>query len=114
MNENQKMITRSEALEFLYTLIDYGVLNEEIEDTLAEVVSCISMEQNGLHIWGADVDEISKISAAVRADLMTDDYVKECQKICAKYRFGLSKYEEEMEDESRDEDSESDVDKDEE
>lgn len=50
-------ITREEACEALYRLINSGVLDEGLEDALEEIAQCISCEEtHKVFLWGADDD----------------------------------------------------------
>lgn len=98
--EKEILMTREEAVETLYELLESGILNDALEQEVQEIANCIEEENNGLHIWGADLDEIITIHTPKRADLITPEHIKECQKICEKYAFGLSPFEKEQESES--------------
>lgn len=87
-------ITRDEALGTIYDLINSCILSEEIEIKLQEIANNIENEKYGLHMWGADNEEYSKITTSYREDLLTDEFVAECKQIWEKYSFTPSTFEE--------------------
>lgn len=91
--ENNKAITRDEAIFALYDLINSGILSEEIEGKLQDIANNIENEKYGLHMWGADNDEYSYITVAVREDLQTEEYIAEGERIWEKYSFEPSPFE---------------------
>lgn len=44
------MISRSNAIDVIYDLINSGILDESIEDALNEIVTCIDYEECGMHL----------------------------------------------------------------
>ena len=91
----EKHITRDEASDFLYSLVNTGFLGEEAEKKLAEIANIIDDENFGYHFWGADVDERTKLFTSVRSDLITDEYRETCAEIANKYSFVPSDFERE-------------------
>ena len=89
----EKHITREEASDFLYSLVNTGVLGEEAEEKLAEIANLIDDESIGYHFWGADADERAKLFTAVRSDLITDEHCEACAEIANKYSFVPSEFE---------------------
>ena len=89
----EKHITRDEASNFLYQLVNTGFLGEEAEEKLAEIANIIDDESRGYHFWGADVDERAKLFIAVRSDLITDEHREACAEIANKYSFVPSGFE---------------------
>lgn len=87
-------ITREKAVETLYGLISSGILSADVEDDLQEIANAISNERYGLHMWGADDKEYDFLATSVRADLVTDEYKAEGERIWNKYSFEPSSYEE--------------------
>lgn len=87
-------ITRDEALETLYYLLNSGILSEEMEDKLQDIANNIENEKYGLHLWGADNEEYAVLVTAVREDLMTDEYIENGKRIWEKYSFTPSVFEE--------------------
>lgn len=88
-------ITREEAIETIYALVDSGILQEDIEGRLMDIANAIENEKFGLHMWGADNGEYDVLTTAVRADLMTEEYKANGQRIWDKYSFVPSPFEEE-------------------
>ena len=87
-------ITREKAIETLYSLINSGILSVDVEDDLQEIANAINNERYGLHMWGADDKEYDFLATSVRADLVTDEYKAEGERIWNKYSFKPSPHEE--------------------
>lgn len=85
-------ITRTEAIRVLRRLEECGILNEELENGVADILRCIDAERDGLHIWGAE-DEWVKLYIAYREDLWTPELKAELQAINDKYSFVPAPYE---------------------
>ena len=51
------MITREEAIDAIYEVINSGILKDELEAELTSTAEAILFENYGLHVWGADIDE---------------------------------------------------------
>lgn len=85
------MITRQEAVDTLYAMINSGILAEEIEDNLREIANIIEDEdkENGLGImaWGMDSEEHGMLHTAYRKDLWTDELKEKMQKIYDKVKY---------------------------
>ena len=95
-------ITRNEAIETLYDLMNSGVLSEEIECKLQEIANNIENENYGLHLWGADNEEYAVLVTAVREDEVTEEYIANGKRIWKKYSYAPSPFEEkEIEDNLR-------------
>lgn len=92
---NNNAITRKEAIETLYDLINSGILSEEIEGKIQDIADNIENEQYGLHMWGADEEEYAVLYTVKREDLITDEDRAEGQRIWEKYSFMPSPHEEE-------------------
>lgn len=86
-------ITRDQAIETLYDLINSGVLSEEICDRLQEIANAVENEKYGLHLWGADNGEYDVLCTAVREDFNDDEYRNKLQGIFNKYAFVPSQFE---------------------
>lgn len=86
-------ITRDQAIETLCDLIDSGILSEEIEGKLAEIMNAVENEKYGLHLWGADNEEYDALCTSVREDLLNDEYRNKVQGIYNKYAFLPSQFE---------------------
>ena len=83
-----KMPTRSEAITTLYSLINAGILSEEIEEDLAAIAGCIQAEEEqNMFLWGADPAEYDDIFVAKRIDLVDDDWVKHQNSIYEKFKI---------------------------
>lgn len=81
------MIMREEAVEVLYDLISSGILSEEIEEKLQDIASCIEAENIGRHEWGVPREELGKLYASVRVDLITEDSIEDYERIHRKLTF---------------------------
>lgn len=81
------MITRDDAIEVLSELISSGILAEDIEYKLQDIMSCIEAECIGRHEWGVPRDELAKLYTAIRSDLITDEDMKEYERIHRKVTF---------------------------
>lgn len=47
------MITRTEARDVLYDIINSGIISEEMEDKIQDIVNCLFDEEElGIHSWG--------------------------------------------------------------
>lgn len=51
------MITREEAIDAIYAVINSGILHNNLEAALTETAEAILFENYGIHVWGADIDE---------------------------------------------------------
>lgn len=89
-----RFITREEAIETLVNLVNSGILDEELENNLEEIISCIDYERKGYHAWGADC-EFTDLFIAYRSDLWTDELKERMQKLHNKYSFTPASYEQE-------------------
>ncbi len=85
-------ITRNEAVECLYNLINSDVLDCDILDDLEEIANCIDHENEGYHLWGAD-DEAADLFSIPRSDLITEEVRNERERLCKKYSFTPAPYE---------------------
>ena len=83
------MITRQRAVRTLYTVINCGIIDEELEMSLQDIANCIEDETYlGIHAWGMSDEEYMKLHTARRTDLPDyEDYMKECREIYGKYKF---------------------------
>lgn len=86
----ERMISRQEAVETLFDLINAGILSDEIEGKLGDIAKCISAEDSendlGLFLWGADMDFMD-LYTAKREDLIDDAWNKHCDELYQKYRI---------------------------
>lgn len=81
------MISRSNAIDVIYDLINSGILDESIEDALNEIVTCIDYEECGMHLWNATNEDCDNLFTCKRVDKITDEYIEEQKAIVNKYRF---------------------------
>lgn len=88
-----KHITRDEASDFLYSLVNTGAFGKDAEEKLAEIANIIDDESLGYHFWGADVAERTQLFTAVRSDLITNEHRETCAEIANKYSFVPSDFE---------------------
>lgn len=97
-DENQdRMMSREESMQVLCSLMNTGILSEDVELALNDIVICIQGEINGFHFWSGDDQDITDLNTAKRADTITDDWLQHCEKIANKYKYGLSPFEIELE-----------------
>ncbi len=48
-------ITRGEAIEIIYKLLNSSILNEELENKFEDIANCIEAEEtHNIFLWGAD------------------------------------------------------------
>lgn len=90
------MITREEAIQQLYDLVQADVLNDEIALKLNGIVECIEGENDGLHLWGASDYEVTRLYTAYDEKEYTDELEDELNGIYNKYHFEPSPYEQEL------------------
>lgn len=86
-------ITREEAIDALYEVINSGIIKEELSDELQEIANCIRDENLGMHTWGAGA-EIGMLYVSTRQDLITDEMDKKAKEIYEKHAFTPAPYEE--------------------
>lgn len=88
------MITREEAKELMYDLINSGILSDEIETKLQDVANAIEYEQYGLHMWGASDEDVYTLAVSMRTDIPEYlDFLKKQQVTEERHRFVPSEYE---------------------
>lgn len=51
------MITREQAIDAIYAVINSGILKDDLEAELTSTAEAILFENYGIHVWGADIDE---------------------------------------------------------
>ena len=61
------MITREQAIDALYEVVNSGILYYELEQRLSEIATAIVYENYGIHLWGTDEDEIEDFDPYVFA-----------------------------------------------
>ena len=91
--EENRSITRREAVMALYELVNSSVLSDELTKALEEIADNIEAEEIGYHFWGADGDEKTKIFTAMQKTNITIEEEKECERIDEKYSFIPSDFE---------------------
>lgn len=80
-------ITREEAVGVLHRASGSGILDDDLEDMLEEVATCISAEEEmGIFLWGADDDAID-LFVMKRSDLITDEWIKHQQELYERYKI---------------------------
>lgn len=78
-------ITKQEAVDTLMDLIGTGIIREELEDKIEEIIHVLSHEiDDKLNLWGAG-DEAHELFVAVRSDLQTPEYEKRMNELWEKY-----------------------------
>ena len=89
------MLTRQEAVEVLYELINSGILASDLQDALEDIVICIRSEDRdkdlGIDIWGAKEEDWTDLYIAKRADLITPEWKQHCKNVYEKYRIKENK-----------------------
>ena len=91
--EENRSITRREAVMALYELVNSSVLSDELTKALEEIADNIEAEEIGYHFWGADREEKTKLFIAIEAESITPEYEAECERIDDKYSFVPSHFE---------------------
>lgn len=79
-------ISRKEAVETLYGIINSGIISEELDSKLTDIAQCIGHEEDNLFLWGAD-DEASDLFVLKREDLITPEWIKHCEDLHEKYKI---------------------------
>lgn len=87
------MLTRDEAGEVIYSVINSGIIDKDLVSDLEDVANGILCEKDGLHIWGAEDQDIADLYTAVRSDLITPEYQNHIDTLYDTYRFYASKFE---------------------
>lgn len=79
-------ITRDEAVETLYDVINSGIIDKELGSRLEDVANCISHEKDNLFLWGAE-DDAANLFIMVREDLITPEWEEHMSSLYEKYRI---------------------------
>lgn len=93
-------ITRDEAVETIYKLLNSGILNEELEDKLEDIANCIEAEEtHNIFLWGAD-REAADLFCAVMDPYQSskeyrteenikryEDWTNHCDELYEKYKI---------------------------
>lgn len=85
-------ITRDDAIQALYEVINSGIIDRELTGKLEDIATCIDAEDDSIHIWGAE-DDAEELFTAYREDLLTEKLRERLFKIRNKYIFVPSLYE---------------------
>lgn len=85
--EVETLITRQEAIDVLMDLCNANIFDIQISSVFEDLIYIIRQEMEGRHMWGASTLDCEKLDTAVRADLITDEYEKECWETHMKSRF---------------------------
>ena len=80
------LITRENAVDKLYDLINSGILDEKLCDDLEEIAYCINHENDNLFLWGAEQDCID-LFVSRREDLIDDEWLKHQKALYEKYKI---------------------------
>ena len=88
------MITRTDAVNTLYQLINSGILNNKLKNNIQDIITCIEYEKLNLHLWNTDDTDVGTIATAMRTDSPEyPDFIKKQKEIIQKHQFVPSKYE---------------------
>lgn len=87
------MLTRDEAIEALYEIIDSPVVDEEIRDKMLDIANLIEIEKRGMHFWGGNRDDYYEMVVSRREDLWTDEAIAKADKIQKEHSFEPAPYE---------------------
>ena len=88
------MISRKEAIVRLYDVMNSGILAEDLENDLQEIVNWIDYEQYGLHLWSAPDEDVGILATSMRTDLPEfEDFIKKQNALIKKYSFTPSEAE---------------------
>ena len=93
-------ITREEAIETLYDLINSNILDEELEESLQDIANCIEAEEtHNVFLWGADCEAFDLFVAVMdpyqsSKEFQTEknikryeDWMKHCNELYEKYKI---------------------------
>lgn len=86
------MITREQARDVLLKVADCGILSEDIEVALDDIVRCINMEiEAQISPWGMPDDDYYTLVACVRTDMSEyyEEHQKKCREIAKKYHLKI-------------------------
>lgn len=61
------MITREQAIDAIYEVINSCILYDELEQRLTEAATAIVYENYGIHLWGTKEDDIEDFDPYVFA-----------------------------------------------
>ena len=86
---NTHMISREEAVEALYDIINSGIISNELEDTLEEIAQCIKDEEDlGIHAWDMPKDDEVRFHIAIRNDIPEyKENLEKCKELVEEWGF---------------------------
>ena len=87
------MIKRNEAVQFLDALMASGMFSGEVNTALNDIIGCIQAEEDNLHIWGVDDEDVEDLYSTPKEEYMTDEYKVHIDELYGKYSFTPSIYE---------------------
>lgn len=76
-NQEDMYLSREEAIEKIYELINAGFLNKTMEEDLQEIANLIQYELDGEHLWGQPRANNDKLISDYREDLLTEELIEE-------------------------------------
>lgn len=87
------MITRADAIEAIYEIINSGIIEDELENDLEDIAKCIKAEAEwSIHAWGMPDEEYILLCTAHRTDLPDyEEFIKKQVAIVNKYSFSEDK-----------------------
>lgn len=83
------MISREEAVEALYDIINSGIISNDLEDTLEEIAQCIKDEEDlGIHAWDMPKDDEVRFHTAIRNDIPEyKENLEKCKELVEEWGF---------------------------
>ena len=83
------MITREFAIETLYSVINSGIISEDLEEKLQNIANCIEDEMNlSIHAWGMPDDDYCELHTCYKTDLPEyEQRMQNKEEICKRYSF---------------------------
>ncbi len=93
-------VTREEAIETLYDLINSDILDEDLEEQLQDIANCIEAEEtHNIFLWGADYEVFDLFVAKMdpygsSKEFQTEEnikryesWMKHCKELYEKYKI---------------------------
>ena len=90
------MVTRNYAIETLYSLINCGILADDICDDLNDIAVCINGECDGLHLWGADKDDVRALYTSYSKNVLTEEIKEKLTEVYKRLQFTPSAFEQDQ------------------
>lgn len=81
------MLTRDEAIQALYEIIDNPIIDEDLRDKMLDIANLIEIEKRGLHFWGGNVDDYHEMVVRRRSDTWTDEVIANAERIEKEHAF---------------------------